>query len=100
MMTTPHSRHLVRWADEARFLGPPEWAPEATGARRWTAVDDQTHAVHTGFGICELEPGGSVPGYVHSLEQSGWTWGTRPGPFGRISKIHGRGRSAISRRPA
>ena len=70
MMTTPHSRHLVRWADEARFSGPPEWAPEATGARRWTAVDDQTHAVHTGFGICELEPGSSLPGHVHSFEQS------------------------------
>jgi quercetin dioxygenase-like cupin family protein len=27
-------------------------------------------AVHTGFGICELEPGGSLPGHVHSFEQS------------------------------
>jgi len=64
------SRHLVRWADEARYAGPPEWAPDATGARRWAAVDDQTIAVHTGFGICELEPGASVPGHVHSYEQS------------------------------
>jgi len=26
--------------------------------------------VHTGFGICELQPGGSVPAHVHSFEQS------------------------------
>ena len=26
--------------------------------------------MHTGFGICELEPGGSLPGHVHSFEQS------------------------------
>jgi len=64
------SRHLVLRAADARFLGPPQWAPSATGARRWAAVDDQTHAVHTGFGICELEPGGRLPGHVHSFEQS------------------------------
>src|SRR5271166_311185 len=68
------SRHLVLRAAEASFLGPPEWAPSAIGARRWPAVDDQVGAqvgaVHTGFGICELEPGGSLPGHVHSFEQS------------------------------
>jgi quercetin dioxygenase-like cupin family protein len=68
------SRHLVLRAAEARFLGPPEWAPSAIGARRWSAIDDQVGAqvgaVHTGFGICELEPGGSLPGHVHSFEQS------------------------------
>ena len=68
------SRHLVARAAEARYLGPPEWAPTAVGIRRWTAVDDQigsaVGAVHTGFGICELEPGGVLPGHVHSFEQS------------------------------
>ena len=68
------SRHLVARAAEARYLGPPEWAPAALGIRRWTTVDDQTGAavgaVHTGFGICELEPGGVLPGHVHSFEQS------------------------------
>ena len=68
------SRHLVLRAADARFLGPPQWAPSAVGARRWAAVDDQAGAhvgaVHTGFGICELEPGGSLPGHVHSFEQS------------------------------
>ena len=68
------SRHLVLRAAEARFLGPPEWAPSAVGARRWAAVDEQigahVGAVHTGFGISELEPGGRLPGHVHSFEQS------------------------------
>jgi len=70
----PVSRHLVCRAAEARFAGPPEWAPAASGFRRWPAVDDQVGvlvgAVHTGFGICELEPGGELPGHVHAFEQS------------------------------
>ena len=70
----PPSRHLVLRASSARFHGPPEWAPSAIGARRWSAIDDQigaaVGAVHTGFGICELEPGGSLPGHVHSFEKS------------------------------
>jgi quercetin dioxygenase-like cupin family protein len=68
------SRHLVRRAAEARFLGPPEWAPATVGFRRWSAVDEQVGVpvgvVHTGFGICELEPGGELPGHVHAFEQS------------------------------
>ena len=152
-------------AAEARYLGPPEWAPTAVGIRRWTTVDDQigsaVGAVHTGFGICELEPGGVLPGHVHSFEQSffmlegeavlttpdgsfvlgsddyglvpvgvphAWRndgdvtarWADMqapqprthhhgdtipvdlpgaPWPFGPISRIRGRGCSAISRRP-
>ena len=70
----PTSRHLVRRATQARFLGPPAWAPAAVGFRRWPAVDESggapVGAVHTGFGICELEPRGSLPGHVHSFEQS------------------------------
>jgi quercetin dioxygenase-like cupin family protein len=66
----PPSRHLVRRAAEARFAGPPEWAPAAAGFRRWAAVDEGGGAVHTGFGICGLEPGGSLPAHVHSFEQS------------------------------
>jgi quercetin dioxygenase-like cupin family protein len=68
------SRHLVARAADARYLGPPEWAPAATGIRRWSTIDEQAGApvgaVHTGFGICELEPGGALPGHVHSFEQS------------------------------
>ena len=28
----------------ARFLGPPDWAPAAIGARRWSAIDDRNGA--------------------------------------------------------
>jgi len=66
----PPSRHIVRRAGSARFAGPPEWAPAAVGFRRWPAVAESEGAVHTGFGICELEPGGWLPGHVHSFEQS------------------------------
>ena len=69
-MTTPPSRHVVRRAAEARFPGPLDWAPAAAGFRRWPAIDEVAGAVHTGFGICELEPGGSLPAHVHSFEQS------------------------------
>ncbi len=68
------SRHIVRRAAEARFAGPPRWAPAAGGFRRWAAVGEptgaQAGAVHTGFGVCELEPGARLPGHVHSFEQS------------------------------
>jgi quercetin dioxygenase-like cupin family protein len=59
------SRHVVKRAAEARFrAGPGE------GFRRWSMVDEDTPAVHTGFGVCALEPGGSVPPHVHSYEES------------------------------
>ncbi|HZN70544.1 MAG TPA: hypothetical protein VFC00_02505, partial [Micromonosporaceae bacterium] len=59
------SRHVVRRASEASFV---EAAP---GFRRWAIVDESVPgAVHTGFGICELDPGGTLAGHVHSFEQS------------------------------
>jgi quercetin dioxygenase-like cupin family protein len=64
------SRHLVCRARDARPAGPPAWTAEAPGFRRWAAVSEDTAAVHTGFGVCELEPGGELPGHVHSFEQS------------------------------
>lgn len=42
----------------------------ATGFRRWSVIGERTGAAHTGFGICELDPGGSFPAHVHSFEQS------------------------------
>jgi quercetin dioxygenase-like cupin family protein len=59
------SRHLVRRAAEARFE-----AGKGSGFSRWAMLDEDTVAVHTGFGICALEPGGSVPPHVHSYEES------------------------------
>src|SRR5436190_12634136 len=62
--------HLVRTAAQAEFVAPPRWAEHATGYSRWSAVDEAAGAVHTGFGICRLEPGGSVPAHLHSFEES------------------------------
>ncbi|TDE02230.1 cupin domain-containing protein [Jiangella asiatica] len=64
------SRHLVRRAARAGYDKPAGWAAGATGYRRWTAVGEAAGAVHTGFGVCELDPGGSVPAHVHSFEES------------------------------
>ncbi|MGH3683327.1 MAG: cupin domain-containing protein, partial [Natronosporangium sp.] len=43
----------------------------ATGYTRWPAVDEHSPgAVHTGFDLCELAPGGTVPACVASYEQT------------------------------
>jgi quercetin dioxygenase-like cupin family protein len=59
------SRHVVKRAAEGRS------EPGAgAGSSRWAMLDESTPAVHTGFGVCTLEPGGSVPPHVHSYEES------------------------------
>jgi quercetin dioxygenase-like cupin family protein len=56
-------RHIVRYAADAEYR-------EEGGVRRWSIVDETTPAaVHTGFGICQLPPGGSVPARVQSFEE-------------------------------
>jgi quercetin dioxygenase-like cupin family protein len=62
--------HLVRRAGEADLAVPPGWSGHSEGFRRWSVVDEAAGAVHTGFGVCELEPGGSVAAHVHSFEES------------------------------
>src|SRR5262249_41403684 len=62
--------HLVRTAAEAEFETAPAWAADSAGYARWSAVDEAAGAVHTGFGICVLDPGGSVPAHIHSFEGS------------------------------
>jgi quercetin dioxygenase-like cupin family protein len=65
------ARHLVRRAGEAAAAVPEGWAGHSDGFRRWSVVDEATPAaVHTGFGVCELDPGGSVAAHVHSFEES------------------------------
>ena len=64
------SRHLVRRAGEAAPAVPDGWADHVSGFRRWPAVDEAAGAVHTGFGVCELDPGGSVAAHVHSFEET------------------------------
>ena len=63
--------HLVRPADAVELVAPTTgWSAGATGYRRYTAVGEDDHAVHTGFVISELDPGGSIPWHVHSFEES------------------------------
>ena len=63
--------HLVRPADAVELVAPTTgWSGGATGYRRCTAVGEDDHAVHTGFMISELDPGGSIPWHVHSFEES------------------------------
>jgi quercetin dioxygenase-like cupin family protein len=64
------SRHVVRLAGEAAMAVPDGWAGRGRGFRRWSVVDEDAGAVHTGFGVCELDPGGSVDAHVHSFEES------------------------------
>jgi quercetin dioxygenase-like cupin family protein len=64
------TNHLVRLAADARYDAPGGWAADAPGYRRWTVVGESDGAVHTGFGVCTLDPGGAVPAHVHSFEES------------------------------
>jgi quercetin dioxygenase-like cupin family protein len=65
-----HTRHVVRRAADANFVVPGGWAAGASGYRRWSAVDEDCGAVHTGFRVNELDPGGTVPAHLHSFEES------------------------------
>ncbi len=62
--------HVVRPAAEATWGVPPFLEAHTVGFRRWTAVDANAGAVHTGFGISEFEPGGRIDWHVHSYEES------------------------------
>jgi quercetin dioxygenase-like cupin family protein len=63
------SRHVVRKASEEALAVVP--GPLARGLRRWSIVDERVPgAVHTGFGIVEMDPGGELGWHVHSYEDS------------------------------
>ncbi len=64
------SRHVVRRAGEADLVVPEGWKAHSQGFSRWSVVDEAAGAVHTGFGICALEPGGHLAAHVHSFEES------------------------------
>ncbi|MDN3025517.1 cupin domain-containing protein [Streptomyces sp. S.PB5] len=57
--------HLVRRAAD---VPPPEY--DERGHRRRQLVGEDDGSVHTGFGVCELLPGGTVEAHVHSYEES------------------------------
>jgi quercetin dioxygenase-like cupin family protein len=62
--------HLVRRAGEVSPVAPGGWAAGSSGYRRAVLVGEADGAVHTGFALCELDPGGSLPTHVHSFEES------------------------------
>jgi quercetin dioxygenase-like cupin family protein len=65
-------RHIVRRDGEACFAVPAEpWVRGAEGYTRWAMVDG-VPAVHTGFGVCTLQPGGRIPSAVQSFEESAY----------------------------
>jgi quercetin dioxygenase-like cupin family protein len=64
------ARYLVARAGEADPAVPEAFAGHSRGFTRWSVVDEAGGAVHTGFGVCALEPGGQVDGHVHSFEES------------------------------
>ena len=63
------ARYLVARAGEADPAVPGPFASRSAGFRRWAVVGEAA-AAHTGFGICDLEPGGRVDAHVHSFEES------------------------------
>lgn len=63
-------RHHVLRADEGEYVVPEHFRDRSRGYRRRVAVDAGAGSVHTGFGICELEAGGSVDWHVRSFEES------------------------------
>ncbi len=65
------SRHVVLRAAERSASPPATYEGRSSGFRRWSVVDETSPgAVHTGFGECELDAGGSIAGHVHSYEES------------------------------
>jgi quercetin dioxygenase-like cupin family protein len=64
------SRHLVCRAADADYKVPGGWAAGAVGYLRWNVIGEHTGSAHTGFGICALAAGGSVPAHVHSFEET------------------------------
>lgn len=59
------ARYVVRRAEQARYVA------TLDGFRSWSVVDEHTPgAVHTGFAICELDPGGSIRPRAQSFEES------------------------------
>lgn len=65
------SRHIVARAADASYTVPDEYRDNSEGFTYWSVADDSDPAaVHTGFGVCRLEPGGTIEAHVHSFEES------------------------------
>jgi quercetin dioxygenase-like cupin family protein len=91
------ARHLVQRAAEAQFVEPAKYRQHAHGFRGWYVVTE-LNAVHSDFGLRELDPDGHVDWHVHSYEESFYiqegevvlqtddgSFVLRPGDYGVIS---------------
>lgn len=63
------AHHVLRVADRS-FEVPAIFEGGSSGYRRCAAVDGAAGSVHMGFGVVELDPGGTVDWHVRSLEES------------------------------
>jgi hypothetical protein len=59
--------HFIRAAD---VKPTPAFPKHATGYRRFALSDRSVGAVHTGWGLCELDAGGRIDLHVQSFEKS------------------------------
>ena len=64
------TRHIVMKASEANPVAPDGFTDRSSGYTRWSMVDHTGPAVHTGFGVNALEPGGTIDRHLHSFEES------------------------------
>jgi len=63
--------HHVANYDKASFLVPPAYEKHSHGYSRIALVDHTiTGAVHTGLGLCKLEPDGVLNSHVHFYEEA------------------------------
>lgn len=60
--------HVTRF-DPADLEVPEQYEGHGEGYRRVSHIDRSVSAIHTGFGTCEVEPGGSIDPHVHSYEE-------------------------------
>lgn len=74
-----HARsYHVQRAGDIELAAPEALRAHASGLRRAALVGRHAGAVHTGFALCELEPGGRVDTHVHSTEQSFYILSGKP----------------------
>jgi quercetin dioxygenase-like cupin family protein len=64
-----NARHLVCRASDAQFVAPAKFEGHSVGFRRWDVVTERD-AVHSDFGVCQLDSDGRVDWHVHSYEES------------------------------
>jgi mannose-6-phosphate isomerase-like protein (cupin superfamily) len=96
--------HFVGKFDETALEVPPGYEQHSQGYTRLSLADYSNGPVHTGRGVCQLEPGGSIDLHVHSYEEGfyvmsgavllsldGHNYVLGPGDYGiiQIGLVHG-----------